>query len=492
MQVSVVKVKSQYPAAPFHPSRRYPEYPYGEQDVAATENVVYEAVRNAFYLLGFDEERYGTREWNPLKHLVEEGSHVVIKPNFVNHWNPLGDSQANFDALVTHVAVIRPLIDFISIAARGRFTVTIADLPIQSADFAEIVRKTGLLTLVRFVAERGDGRAVINTLDLRDYQMLSDESGAVSGTVKQAGDERGYVVVDLGEDSNLTGLEDSKHLFRSLDYKKSETVRRHSNGRHEYVFSKTMLECDCLINVPKMKVHRKSGVTLSLKNMVGTIGDKACLPHYREGAPQAGGDEYPIPSVVNALRGRYSFPLRKMGRIVWRAVRPLGLALLRLNRAVHGNQGMINITGGDWYGNDTIWRMVHDLNAAIFHADADGRLNCSLKRKYLTVVDGIVGGEAEGPLSPTPVPSGVIVAGTDAIAVDLCAIRLMGLDWRKIPLYAKYNPAQRYRFSDFDGDVSKVNVVVQEGNTVNRQPLGELRAVKPFVPAPGWKDHIEL
>src|SRR5690242_3511373 len=81
---------AQYPTrAPFHPSCRYPEYPFAE--IAASErNSAYESVRESLHLLRLDEEHFGTAEWNPLRGTVKPGDRVVVKPNFVMHDN-LGD-----------------------------------------------------------------------------------------------------------------------------------------------------------------------------------------------------------------------------------------------------------------------------------------------------------------------------------------------------------------------------------------------------------------
>jgi uncharacterized protein (DUF362 family) len=46
----------------------------------------------------------------------------------------------------------------------------------------------------------------------------------------------------------------------------------------------------------------------------------------------------------------------------------------------------------------------------------------------LAIVDGILGMEGDGPLNGTPVPSGVVVMGTDLVAVDATCCRLMRLD----------------------------------------------------------------
>jgi len=65
-------------------------------------------------------------------------------------------------------------------------------------------------------------------------------------------------------------------------------------------------------------------------------------------------------------------------------------------------------------------------------------LNLSITRLAQTIVpdlaiaDGVVGVEGNSPPNGTPVASGVAIAGTDALAVDLVGARLMGFDPRTI------------------------------------------------------------
>jgi hypothetical protein len=87
-----------------------------------------------------------------------------------------------------------------------------------------------------------------------------------------------------------------------------------------------------------------------------------------------------------------------------------------------------NIRDGNWWGNDTTWRIVVDLNTILLYCDSKGQLGDTPVRRYLSVLDGILGGAGEGPMNPTPVESRVILAGYNPLSVDWCAAQLMGFD----------------------------------------------------------------
>ncbi len=65
-------------------------------------------------------------------------------------------------------------------------------------------------------------------------------------------------------------------------------------------------------------------------------------------------------------------------------------------------------------------------------------INLSMTRLHqaipanLAVIDGVVGMEGNGPTNGTPVSSGIALAGTDALAVDLVGTELMGFDPRTV------------------------------------------------------------
>ena len=101
-----------YPSrAPFRPSRSYPEYSFG--DVVSEENEVYDMVRNSFRLLGYDDENFEKREWNPLGRIIFPGDMVLIKPNLVMDANRSGEGEA---CLYTNPAVVAAVLDYVYIA----------------------------------------------------------------------------------------------------------------------------------------------------------------------------------------------------------------------------------------------------------------------------------------------------------------------------------------------------------------------------------------
>src|SRR5438552_2282393 len=71
----------------------------------------------------------------------------------------------------------------------------------------------------------------------------------------------------------------AERTYYGADYDIEYTNDHHTGERHEYAFSGTALNSGIVINLPKLKTHKKAGVTLSLKNLVGLNTDKNLLPH---------------------------------------------------------------------------------------------------------------------------------------------------------------------------------------------------------------------
>ncbi|MCX7773540.1 MAG: DUF362 domain-containing protein [Clostridia bacterium] len=56
-----------------------------------------------------------------------------------------------------------------------------------------------------------------------------------------------------------------------------------------------------------------------------------------------------------------------------------------------------------------------------------------IRKPEFVVIDGIIGGEGNGPLRPTPVDSQVMIAGTDPVACDTVGLTFMGFTVNDIP-----------------------------------------------------------
>lgn len=143
------------------------------------------------------------------------------------------------------------------------------------------------------------------------------------------------------------------------------------------------------------------------------------------------------------------------------------------------------IRNGNWHGNDTCWRMVLDLNCALLYGNPDGTWReAGEGKKYLAIVDGIIGGEGNGPLCPDPVNSGVLIAWTNPAEIDAVAAKLMGFDPRKIPLISEAFTPHRWPI----GVNPMENIEVRNEGPGQTTKLDQIQPVLPggFRPHFGW------
>lgn len=413
--------------APFYPPKIYPELSRllftMETD---KDNHVYETVRNAFLLMEMDKEHIGTNDWNPLSTIIKYGDTVVVKPNFVIHKN---ENDKTLFSTVTHGSVIRAVIDYVILALNGKGKIIIADAPQMDCDFEKLINKNGMKIVAKYYKKQLKGSGIdFDLIDLR-RERTKYRDGVVWERFPLTGDPKGYTIVDLKKDSEFWGMDPKR--FYGADYNRRQTVKAHSKGHHKYFVSNTVLQADVVISIPKLKVHKKTGVTLNLKNMVGINGDKNYLVHYQIGTPHRGGDEF---SADNRIADLDRNVMDNTVGINWKYGKYLLVGYLKMKN-LFGIGHLKNVNGlGNWWGNDTTWRMVVDLNKLLLYSNKSGKLSDNHKRRYLSVVDGIIGGEGDGPLQPRPVKSGVILLGTNPVAVDIVGTAYMGIDYTKIKL----------------------------------------------------------
>lgn len=472
---------------PFGPGAAYPELRplYDDRLDLGPANPAYAGVRAALLGAGLDAARFGTPAWNPLGALVAPGRRIVLKPNFIRHWNPAPDGT--LASVITHGAILRAAADYALLAAGPSGSVEIAEAPQQDCDFGEIRRSVGLDALVAHVAQRC-GRT-LGLIDLRREQVETRD-GIIVARHALPGDPRGYRVVDLGERSFFTGSGLDPRRFRGADYDPGPTAEHHRGGQHAYLLSETVLSADLVVNLPKLKTHKKTGVTLAFKNLVGINGDKNWLPHHSLGSAPSGGDEFPQARLLDRARSRAT----ELARPILARGALLGLfrALRRFENRARGGRDFVR--SGNWHGNRTTWRMCLDLNRCLYYSDAHGlHLGASGPvRTVLTILDGVVAGEAEGPLAPRDVPLGVVIAGTDPAAIDLVAVRLMGFEEEKLPkVYeAMRDAGPRITAVHSISDVG-VREVDADGFSTRDLALGAVACSRTFEPHFGWKGHVE-
>src|SRR5207302_984381 len=144
----------EYPPAPFDPDATFEELRMLPLVTGTNPtNRVYRSVRAVLERLGLDFDRVGTAEWRPFRALVKPGQRIVIKPNFVKGSHPLG--QIGVHSMITHAAVLRPLIDYVLLSTAGDCSITICDVPLQSSDWNEIVTRSGAQALVDYYSRHG-------------------------------------------------------------------------------------------------------------------------------------------------------------------------------------------------------------------------------------------------------------------------------------------------------------------------------------------------
>ncbi len=461
--------------APFHPSINYPEYVFNK---LSSHNTVYDSIRNLFALLDMDGEHFNTPEWNPFKDIIAPGNTVLIKPNFVKHGNP----GVDFNSLVTHGSIIRAVVDYVYLGLRGSGKIIIGDAPIQSADFPQIIERSGIDRIVLFYAEQKNFE--IEVMDFRLETGVRNAQGIIERN-KQAGDRYGYAEIDLAQDSMLHEIDENFERFRVTDYDPKKMVHYHQRDKHSYLIAGSMLMADVIVNVPKLKTHRKAGMTCSLKNIIGINVTKDSLPHHRYGAKQEGGDEYLHKSLRKKIITRVYEKLERTPKAYFKSICTLIHRIIRCTEFIVPYKDAY--FEGSWYGNDTLPRTIADLNRILLYANKTGAMTDTVQRKLFILVDAIIAGEHEGPLYPTSKPCGALVAGYDPVAVDLVCSRIMGFDYEKIPQF-------KYVMADHKYPVSRAtvhNIELRSMESVQGNNFNSLFSEQ-FMPAKGWKGHIEL
>jgi Domain of unknown function (DUF362) len=294
-----------------------------------------------------------------------------------------------------------------------------------------------------------------------------------------------YVLFNLAELSELEAITHKNSQFRVTMYDPHALERTHAPGKHQYLIAREAIDADVVINVPKLKTHKKAGITGALKNLVGINGHKEYLPHHRKGGSLNGGDCYPGKSLLKGFAEDLLDAVNGTPRL---GLKQALLQIYRLTTTVEAKRGGDVDLEGSWYGNDTVWRTCLDLQKILHYGRRDGTLSDCRQRTVLTITDAIICGEGNGPLSPTPVPLGMMTMGTSVAAVEWIHARLMGFDPYRIPLTRQAFSLRSHPLATFAPEEISVEIDGTE-RAVDDLVVHYGRA---FIPSDGWRGHCEF
>ena len=416
-----------YPIDNLSPSIEYPEYLF-KGDLSKKDNQVYDMIRCLLYRMEYDRENYNTPEWNPMGTFIKPWDKVVIKPNWVMHFNGNKNAGAHaMDCLVTNPSCLRAICDYCLIALKGHGEILIGDAPMQDCDLNDLLESFGYNELLRYYQDKN---VPVRFADFRCYQSVFDKNKVITEQIYLSGTA---VEIDMGELS-MHEKRNGTRLYQVDNYDKDDTQAFHTSKKHVYSINKDVLEADVIINLCKPKSHRLAGFTAAMKNVVGIAYDKASLPHRVAGSIEEGGDAYPyksrIKKKIDAILDR-KIKYEKSHNIFMATVERFKYGALYVAEKKFGKDAFIK---GMWSGNDTIWRTVVDLNYIERYADKSGSLQRTQQRRILNLGDMTIAGDHNGPCQPDPKSMGVLIASEDSVAMDLTICKMIGFSEEKIPM----------------------------------------------------------
>lgn len=415
--------------------------------------------------------------------IIIPGNLVVIKPNWVSESRK--DIPDEWEQIITHPLVTKVVLRRVVEKLQGKGKVIITDGPQTDSSLEKILSQNDINEWKKIAGETG---IELEIIDLRDEEWISDD-GIVLERKKLKGDPRGKTLVNLrNHESEFRGHLKSKMGYYGAYYDSAETNVAHDGKNNLYSVSKSVLEADVFINLPKLKTHKKAGITCSLKNLVGINTEKNFLPHYNMGSANEGGDQFPVTTGITKIES-HLVPFVKQ-HFLQKNLLAKAFSVTRPAFDLVFGKNDKKIRSGNWYGNDTLWRTVLDLNKILFYANPDGSMredDPKSRKNYISIVDAVISGEGEGPLNADRKETGFIVVGYNPAAVDMVCADLMGFDWEKIPIIRNSFNIKNYKFADFNLNDIAVNL---NGKRININELNDYMKFD-FVPPFGWKTHIE-
>jgi uncharacterized protein (DUF362 family) len=417
----------------------------------------------------------------PFGRVIPPGARVLIKPNLVLHRN---EGSGGTDCLVTHPSLIRAAVE--AALRTSAAEVLVGDAPIQGCDFNILMQESGLQA---WAEERTAQDSRFKGIqDFRRTTCVLVHGVRVAAENLQSADQ--FVLFNLGRESLLEPVSNNGNRFRVAWYDPRLMAKTHHAGVHEYLVARAVVDADVIINLPKLKTHKKAGITCALKNLIGINGNKEYLPHHRLGGSEQGGDCYPgngaVKSALEYVTDRQNLSSSYASATLWHLVFAL---LARTSRLQGDRLG----TDGSWHGNDTIWRTCLDLNRILLYGRTGataaagsmgvGIMKEEIQRRVIHIADAVIAGQGNGPLAPDPLELGVLLGGNNASAVDWVGAHLLAYNAEQIPLLRHAFDQFRWPITNFSSDAVRVT-----GDLGKGAPQSVIEPVRTAVTHPlGWR-----
>ncbi len=246
---------------------------------------------------------------SPLSDIIGPGMTVLLKPNWVLHYNK---SNKGMDCMVTHPKFIEAVIKEVIKAKPKR--IIIGDAPTQSTIF-ETLAPTEWINQLKSIAYPC-------SLDVIDFRKrICYPSRWMLRTSEDLREPDSFILFDIGSESLLEPISQFPGQFRITNYDHKELIKTHHTGCHKYLLCREIIESDVIINLPKLKAHKKAGLTAALKNIVGINCEKDFLPHHRIGGSAQEGDCYegnmPLKRISEYFIDKANCKINKLEHIIW-------------------------------------------------------------------------------------------------------------------------------------------------------------------------------
>lgn len=391
------------------------------------------------------------------------GKSIFLKPNWVNHDRYSEDKYC----LRTNDSLLIAIVEFLLTLKPA--ILILGDAPIQGAIWDKICTESLRSEIISLCKKTN---TECKFLDFRKVIYRSDLNLFSSNLVTNDN----YLIFDLKSESYLEPITlNERNNFRVAQYDHKRLGAVQTKGMHKYCIVKELFNVDLILSIPKVKTHQKTGITAALKNSVGFNGDKNFLPHHRIGGTKYGGDSYEGGHILRFVSERILDLSNKfVGRTLYKPLLMSSMLFWKLSKP-----RLIDQWGAAWYGNDTTWRMVLDINKILIFGKGDGTISNEPQRQLFSLCDGVIAGQGDGPLLPKPLSLGFLSFSNNAAINDYIFACLMKLKPDKIPLI-------QHAFALYPKNFSNIYL---NGKRISLECLKEFEIAT--LPPPGWIEYFE-